>query len=166
MLMDFRSWRTFLLRVFALGLGFGFLFGVFQISGEEKNIKEKMDVFYFSLPIGVLVSLGFGFIVERFFGGKKTMDRWVIATLFLYLGFLKIFGGGLIFPMISLFLSILVGVFFVVFHFRIRTGKFSLLLHGMGYMSGIYLFLHLEEYLKSFNVMLENFGLIFRWILS
>ena len=166
MLIDFGSWRRFLLRIFALGLALGYFLGIFQISGEEKDIREKMDLFYYSLPIGVLVSLGIGFIVERFFGGKETMDRWVVATLFLYLGFLKVFGGGVIFPLIFLFLSLLVGVFFVVFRLRIRGGEFVLLLHGMGYMSGIYLFLHLRGYLKSFNVTLENFGLIFRWILS
>ena len=125
--------------------------------------RKQIPITYSSLAIGILIGLILAITVEQIRRGEGILDRMFVASLFLYLGFLKTLGWSVI-SWVALALTLFMGM--IIWFLGIRIGRVNrvLLLHGMGYMSGIYLFLHLRDYLKGWDQTLASLGMLIRWM--
>jgi len=160
MMMD---WKKGIPRSLSLGLAFGFFLGVLQADPFEENLSAVMHFFYLSLPIGVLVGLVLGGALEKMGGETHPLDALLLASYFLYLGFLKTLGWGFI-PWVAVGFALVAGILSWFLGIRAWKGKIILLFHVMGYMSALYLFLHLKRYFEGWDITLANIRLFFQWI--
>jgi hypothetical protein len=161
--MKWHVWRRVLLRSLTVGLAVGYFLGLIRILPGESGIGGVMSSFYSSLVIGIVIGLILSITVEQIRRGKGLLDVMLVASLFLYLGFIKTLGWSVI-PWVALTLALFAGL--IIWFLGIRVGEVGivLLLHGMGYMSGLYLFLHLRDYLKGWDSTVANLGMLVRWI--
>ncbi len=156
--------KKYLSDILSLGFALGFFLGVVQAGSGDAEILETIVFFYRSFPIALAIGLVMVVVFNYFQGGEKWLNLFVMSSFLLYFGFLKTVGWNVI-PWIAL--SFMLGsVLFLAFRkVQVENGEVIFLLHGMGYLSSLYLFLHLNSYLKGWDATIKNLGLMIKWMI-
>jgi len=157
------NWKKILWRGLSIGLALAYFIGLILVKDPAGGLIQVMNAFYFAFPFGIFLGLGVASLMHWLGKGKTPLDGILLGSFFIYLGFLKTLGWFFI-PWFALFLASVAGGLAWFLRIRVWKGGTGLLFHGMGYMSGLYLFLHLKEYLKGWDITLSNLSLIFQWI--